>query len=106
MLIISWARGETISLHDLCAQLGTHCFRAATTFTTRNPMTLKSCDILVNTSRRHESEDKNARHMGSVLHIQHGKIQLCNDTGLFLHGMFCYAQYDINTHDLCTQELK
>ena len=73
MLIISWAHGETLfwSLHNLCAQLGIHGFLPATTFTTRSYVTLKSCDFLMNTSRWHKSEDKNAWHTGSasVLHV-------------------------------------
>ena len=70
-------------------------------------MTLKSCDFLVNMSRRHESEDKNVRHTGSasVLHVQHGKIQLCN--GMVSFVCACSAMHDmIKTHDLCPGELK
>ena len=52
-----------------------------------------------------ESEDKNARHTGSasVLHVQHGKIQLCN--GMVSFVCACSAMHGmIKTHTTCAHE--
>ena len=70
-------------------------------------MTLKSCDFLVNTSRRHESEDKNARHTGSASVLHNTEKYSYVMAGVsFRMRTSCYAQYDKNTHDLCPRELK
>ena len=72
---------------------------SALTFTTRNHVTLKSCDFLVNTSRRYESEEKNTRIMEKSITTCYTIVSLCMQT-------FWWPRYDKNTHDLWAREHK
>ena len=99
MLIISWVQVRPCFNHCMtCAlQLVTRCFRAASTFMIRNHVTLKSRDFLVNTSRQHESEDKNTRHREKSITTCYAMILL--SLALRMHTFWC-----IKTHTTCAHE--